>query len=34
MFGVDADNPKHIGLAPIVMPIEDADVYYGTKFDD
>lgn len=27
-FGVDADNPEHIGLAPKVMPIEKDEIYY------
>jgi hypothetical protein len=28
-FGVDWDNPDHIGLAPKVSPIRREDVYYG-----
>ena len=33
-FGVDRGNPKNIGLAPDVLPIEQEDVYFGVKTCD
>ncbi|ORY18319.1 hypothetical protein BCR34DRAFT_473471 [Clohesyomyces aquaticus] len=34
MFGVDAANVTHVGLAPQVFPIQTQETYYGVKAGD